>query len=97
MPLRTLATLLLLALLVLSTAAHAELTEQDILEKEVAWARHSLRHYQHGFGAEKQLSTMEELTAADLNNVLLSASSEPVATISSSATTERSLLRGAIR
>jgi hypothetical protein len=35
--------------------ATAELTEEDIIAKELAWAKKAVKHYQHGFQEEHPL------------------------------------------
>ena len=46
---------LLLALLSATTATANFLTEADIIAKEMAWAKKSVFHFQHGFKAEHPL------------------------------------------
>ena len=38
----------------------AELTEEDIIAKELAWATNALRHFHHGFGNTQPLKRETE-------------------------------------
>jgi hypothetical protein len=49
--------LILLSLVVAKT--QGELTEQDIIAREIAWAKRAVRHFQHGFGDGHPLQQWE--------------------------------------